>query len=285
MQLPIIQSKKNGIKTILAPTDFSEAAENAVNYAIEMAKFAGAKVILFHAFNIPFVEPGAAALMAPIGQLEKAVLSDLEMIAHQLRIVHDNDVVIECKCSCGFAVDEISQFVDHNSVDLIVMGMQGNGYLTDRLSGSVTTRLLQKIKCPVLTISENVKFKMVKRIALASELDRSIGRLAPLRKMAQMFDAHIYIINVVEDLVAVPSNPLEITDFGNVPDRLRGIEHSFHFCEGENVLAGINDFIIQNNIDIVVMIPGKHSWLERLLHEPNTKKMAFHAEIPMLVLN
>ena len=40
------------MKTILVPTDFSTGSENALYYAIEMAKKTHAKIILFHATHL-----------------------------------------------------------------------------------------------------------------------------------------------------------------------------------------------------------------------------------------
>ena len=39
--------------TILVPTDFSAPANNAVNYAVELAKFFDAKLVLVNAYAIP----------------------------------------------------------------------------------------------------------------------------------------------------------------------------------------------------------------------------------------
>ena len=39
------------MKTILVPTDFSKNAENALTYAIQLAKKEEFKILLFHAFH------------------------------------------------------------------------------------------------------------------------------------------------------------------------------------------------------------------------------------------
>jgi nucleotide-binding universal stress UspA family protein len=41
------------MKTILVPTDFSEAAKNAAEYAINLAKVLNTKVTLFHVYHVP----------------------------------------------------------------------------------------------------------------------------------------------------------------------------------------------------------------------------------------
>ena len=41
------------MKTIVIPTDFSETADNALNYSIGLAKITGAKLVLLHAYHFP----------------------------------------------------------------------------------------------------------------------------------------------------------------------------------------------------------------------------------------
>lgn len=273
------------MKTILAPTDFSAPAENAVNYALELAKVSGAKVILYHASHLPFVDPNMDLITPSIEELEKSGLADLEMVAEQLRTNHHREVEIECKFTCGFAVDEINRIAEENQVDLIVMGMQGAGYLAERLLGSVTTSLSQASRYPVLAVNETEKFRAVKRLALAVELNQTITDMNLLQDIATLFNTHVYLVNVVEDLTTVPSNPLEITDFGNLSKQLDSIQHSFHFAQGTHVAEGMNNFINEMNCDLAVIIAGKHSLLGRLFHEPNAKRMVFHGTVPVLILN
>lgn len=43
------------MKTILAATDYSKTSLNAVDYAINLAKFKQSKVVLFHAYHPPII--------------------------------------------------------------------------------------------------------------------------------------------------------------------------------------------------------------------------------------
>ena len=45
------------MKTIFVPTDFSDNAEKALEFAVCMAKKENARILLFHAFHMPYVSP------------------------------------------------------------------------------------------------------------------------------------------------------------------------------------------------------------------------------------
>ena len=53
-----------------------------------------------------------------------------------------------------YIIEEINLFSERNKTDLIVMGMQGAGYLAEKVIGSITTSLMPKAKCPILVIDE-----------------------------------------------------------------------------------------------------------------------------------
>jgi len=63
------------------------------------------------------------------------------------------------------------------------------------------------------------------------------------------------------------------------------IEHKFHFIENESVQEAINDFIDHNDMDLLIMLPKKHSFFESLFRRSQTKEMLYHSHIPILALH
>lgn len=273
------------MKTILVPTDFSDNADNAINYAAEIAKFTEAKLVLFHAFH-PTLVPMDAPVIMPLEGLEKDSFARLKKIKKNILHKYGNELNIVVETKCGFAVDEINRMIKGKKIDLVVMGMRGAGYLTEKLIGSIATILIRKTTCPVLAINENVKYTGVNKIVLACDFQKIQNKsiLEPLKEFVKLFKSHLYILNVTTNLKAI-SLSIEIlanTTFGNA---FEGIDHSFHLIENEEIVDGINDFVNENKIDMVVMMPHKHSMLETIFQERNTKRMAFHTHIPLLALN
>ncbi len=273
------------MKTILVPTDFSDNAGNAINYAAEIAKITKAKLVLFHAFHPPTI-PADVPVIIPFDELEKDCLARLKKIKKNILKKYGNELNILSIVKCGFAVDEINGMIKENKIDLVVMGMRGAGYLSEKLMGSIATILIRNTSCPVLAINENVKFTDINKIVLACDFQKIQNKsiLEPLKDFVKLFKSHLYILNVTTNLKAI-SLPVEVlgsTIFGNALD---DIEHSFHLIENEKIVDGINDFVNENKIDMVVMMPHKHTMLETIFHERNTKRMAFHTHVPLLALH
>lgn len=277
------------MKTILVPTDFSKIAENAINYAAEISKVTHAKIILFHAYHVPVIATEAMYVMPAPDELEKNSIDGLKKIERRLLRQYGKTLKVECVCKYGFAADEINNYASANKTDLIVMGMQGAGYLAEKLIGSMTTGLMQKSKCPVLAIDKTVRFRGIKKIVLACDYNETENSkiLEPLKEFARLFKSHIYVLNVVNEpeFEPVPAAEKVVSGFMKLEYILSDVTHTFHYLEDEEIVAGINRFVKEGKMDMVVMIPRKHSALENIFKEPDTKKMAFHSHVPLLTLH
>jgi len=271
------------MKTILVPTDFSDVSQNAINYASELGKFMNAKIILFHAYSFPVV--ATEALMMPeFSEFEKDCLTGLKKIERKIHEQYGESLSVECVCKCGFAVDEINMYAANHKVDLIIMGMQGAGYLTEKLIGSSTTSLIHQSTSPVLVIDKQVKYRDIKRIAFAcdyAEIENNTI-LASMIKFAKIFKSHIYVLNIVSDLESFVEPKIEAAEFDKLEDALDKVDHTFYYLNNEDVVEGVNHFVKEKDMDMVVMMPHKHSILENIFQASSTKRMAFHSKIPLL---
>lgn len=275
------------MKTLLIPTDFSETSNNAIDYAVEIARATHAKLILFHAYHVPVITTEAVVAIPEFKELEQYALDNLKKAERTIHIKHGSVIATECICKCGFPVEEIKQYLKERKIDLIVMGIKGAGRLTEKLIGSVTTSMMQESGCPVMAIDEHVRFKIPKKIVLACdylETDNT-SVLQPLKQLAGLFNAHVYILNVAKNSKTTAKIPEVVSGHENLENSLAEIEHSFHSLQSEDIIDGINAFITERKMDMVVMIPRKHSIFKNIFSEPNTKHMAFHTKVPLLTLH
>ena len=273
------------MKTILVPTDFSKTSLNAIDYAVEIAIRTKAKIILFHTYYMPIITSDIMVI-PPIDELDNGCSIGLKKIENNIYKKHGKTIDVEFKCKYGFPIDEINVFAKEKKVDLIVMGMQGAGNLTEKIIGSVTTSLIRKSKCPVLAIGEHVKFKPLKKIVLASDFEEisNITILKPLKELANLFKSHIDVLNVVPELETVPMIRKSVAGI-KLENALDDIKHDFYFSQNENVVEGINNYISENDMNMVVTIPRKHSFLKSVFNEPDTTRIAFHTKVPLLALH
>jgi len=186
------------MKTILVPTDFSKNAKNALHYAVNIAKRMQAKIILLHSFHI---DNNNAAL--PVDMVDKQVetakkKSDADLKAHFNSVSHNSMCTIEYISSNNFLVDEILRLTEERDIDLIVMGTQGaSGKLGKQIFGTNSSNVIEKAKCPVLTIPEGASTNDIKTIVYSTEyLNSDVVCLQTLADMAKLFEANIQVVHI-----------------------------------------------------------------------------------------
>jgi nucleotide-binding universal stress UspA family protein len=139
-------------KNILVPTDMSDGAEEALDFACELAQTFGATVHLLNVIGIPTLgvpELGVALTSTMIDSMVHDNQKALEEIAtRKSGSVPIGQVLLRT----GDARDMICQAAKEVGADLIVMGTHGRRGVTRALLGSVTESVVRMAPCPVLTV-------------------------------------------------------------------------------------------------------------------------------------
>ena len=276
---------KKRMKNILVPTDFSPTAINAAEYAIQMAKSINAQIILLHVFDIPVTVTDIPVVINTYDDFEKIKEQQLKDFQNELISKHGSSISITSVLKAGFVNDVISEMVTEKEIDLIVIGITGAGKASELLIGSNASRVIKNSICPIITIHENVKYTPIKKVAFACDYDETeeSPALNMLADFIEMFKAKLLIINIVD-----PSEKptykkiLSAALLEHVFDK---VNHTVSFQKNEDVVDGINNFVDHHKIDLLVMLPKKHTLFSRLFHESNSKKMAFHTHIPLLTIH
>ena len=139
------------IQKILAPTDFSEHSQYALQYAADLAKRYGAALSLVHVY--PVVNYAAAegfALYTP--EQLTALLHELgkQLQAAEATVRAAGVTKVDGALLQGDAYQELLALT--SSYDLIVMGTHGRTGLRHALIGSVAEKLVRTATCPVFTV-------------------------------------------------------------------------------------------------------------------------------------
>lgn len=271
------------MKTILVPTDFSDGANNACNYAIELARKTKAKLILFHVFQIPVPVNEVPVVIVSVDDLRKESLERLKQYESEIKCNNAKDIEIESIVSAGFAIDETITITKDYKIDLVVMGIVGGSQLNEIL-GSTTTGVVRKTDIPVLIVPDKAKFRKVDKIAFAFDYSQISDKavLSMLLEFAKLFYSKVLVVNVIkkEEISTMEKAVSGI----QLESYLKDVNHTLHFPIHSDVIEGINEFINDTDSGMIAMIPHKHNIFHRIFNKSNTKKMAFHTNTPLLIL-
>jgi universal stress protein A len=140
------------INTILFPTDFSEPAEKAFEYAVSLATFHEAKLALLHVVDQlhgqTYYEVLALTPMEIAERMTRRAHEDLQnLVARVKEPVIATEAVRE-----GKTWVEICEAAEEESADIIVIGSHGRTGLAHVLLGSVAETVVRHSRCPVLVV-------------------------------------------------------------------------------------------------------------------------------------
>jgi len=135
---------------ILLPTDFSDTAQHALDYARELAGRFGASVHLLHVVPDP-MQNWATEAMPVVSDLAERWKADAQRRLEEIRL--DGPQTVRA-VRIGHAFVEILQYDADNAIDMIVMGTHGRGPVEHLLLGSVAEKVVRKASCPVLTVKQ-----------------------------------------------------------------------------------------------------------------------------------
>lgn len=150
------------IEKILVPIDGSEPSMKALDYALDLAEALAAEVVLLSVIPpviLPIIpeEEGITPIVTP---------RQVDRYAQKLREIFENvlneglkrarsrkpNLKISTRLVEGHPGDNIVRIADDEEFDLIVMGSRGLSGLREFFLGSVTRRVADHCKCPILII-------------------------------------------------------------------------------------------------------------------------------------
>lgn len=154
-------ARTDGIRTVLLPTDGSQAGEAALQHGLELARALGAGVTLLYVVEGMYRYLGPETTLYPVAEALEAELQQLgQELLNQAKAMADRvGVVAQTKLTVGRATDGI--LAEAMAHDLVVMGTQGHTGLDRFLLGSVAERVTRRSAKPVLVVPSRLHLQGV----------------------------------------------------------------------------------------------------------------------------
>lgn len=279
------------MKNILIPTDFSSNAWNALHYATALFKEEPCTFYVLHTYTPSIAysrfmadAAGTTTVTQDVGAISKTSLATV--IAKIQKIAPNKNHNFVTRSSFNLLVEEIKEMVAEHQIDLIVLGTKGASGLSEVFMGSNTVRIIKGVTdCPVLAIPENFKFTQIREIAFATNFNRfyTPSELAQIINLSKSFKAAIRVVYVQEKIQALTD--VQQFNLHMLRKYLTGLNYYIHtISKGASVAVTLEVFTEELGIHLLAMLNYKHSYVERLTREPIVKQLAFHTEIPLLII-
>jgi len=195
------------IKKILFPTDFSQAATDALLQALYLAEQYKAELHFFHVMD-PFDDPNNPSHHFPTQEeilelVQQQMASNLAQAYLKRKGKH---VHVFEKQERGIAVaPTIVDYVSEHEIDLVVMGTHGRSGFGHLLLGSVAEEIVRRSPCPVMTIrgkKEGRSMLPINRILVPVDFSGHAQKaLAHAAQLAGLYGAELQVLHVIQEIV------------------------------------------------------------------------------------
>lgn len=261
---------------ILVPTDFSDNANNAFEFAKKIARLDGSSVTLLFAYYS--VYDFAAQSSSIVVQIEQAAQRAMD----ELKTDSQHDVRVYHKIIQGSIATAVTSTAYRENYDLIIMGTQGASGIQKALIGSNTTHVIKDSKVPVLAVPYHATFEMVSQLVISLEWTAAEKQyLAHLFRIAHRWPWPYHTLTV-----RTPhSHPTAVDnhDIKNLFDSL-DLRTAHKEVEANDLLEGIKKYLQKAEDSLLVMFSKNRPFLEYLFHQDHVEKMAYHTHVPLLVI-
>ena len=137
---------------ILVPTDFSPAAERALDVALELGRVFKGTVVLMHTYGIPSTAYPGLEGWATSEFIEGIEHAARDALSGAVLARKGTDVPIATALYCGVPSEQILVAIQQHQIDLVVMGTHGRRGIAHLLLGSVAEKIVRSSPVPVLTV-------------------------------------------------------------------------------------------------------------------------------------
>lgn len=273
------------MKKIIVPVDFSPASTNAAEFAGNLAIFYGAEIWLFHAYEMPVGIGEIAWPLFNVTELQKAAEQELETLKETIQSNLRSKINIHTKAQMTTLMDGLEEICEEVKPDLVAMGLSGKGALAKLVVGSNTIKIIHDLQYPVLVVPPKAAFTPVLRIGFACDY-KKIEETTPvslLKKVVKDFNAELYVLNVDFEDRNFDINVMDETF--TVRNLFRDINPVYDSIESKTVTEGLNEYATEKGLDWVVVIPKKHTVMQKIFNRSQSKNLLYHTHLPVLCIH
>lgn len=284
--IKLLPFKKNNMKTIIAPTDFSALSVNAVNYAADLACAMKADLTIVHVFSIPVTYGEIPIQEFSAKEIFAGAEEGMSSLKEKVQARIGGKIRLNTELIEGDVVPSITDYCKLVEPYAVVMGSESGNVYERFLFGAKTISAMKKLSWPLIVVPAEAKFASLKKIGLACDLKEVIGTtpVLEIKNLVNEFRAELHVLHVNPEHVG-SFDPATIAESGWLQEMLTDLSPTYDFIEDDDVEEGINKFAKKNNLDLLVIIPKRRNFIDRIFQHSHSKRLILHTHLPVMAVH
>ena len=270
------------MKTILVATDFSPAALNAAHYAADMALAISADVLLLHIYQMP-VTYAEVPVAVNINDLINDASIQLNHLKDSLIKRTGGKIKITTEVGEGAFFHELKMCCENMKPYAVIMCSQVTTAAERLLFGGHTVHAMKRLEWPLITVPNGAGYSTIKKIGLACDFKKVVDTtpVEEIKTLINDFNAELHVLNTGKK---TEFDPDVIFESALLQEMMGSLKPSYHFITNDNTDEGIMDFAEKNSIDLLLVLPKRHSLLDKLISKSHTRQLVLHSHVPVMAI-
>ena len=278
------------MKTILIPVDFTGTSDNASEFALAWSwNFGYDHIILLKTFDSSIFD-NVLPTTEYINVNQEHRKDEMELLRHRSERFADLSgpgVKVSVAVSEKPLLRAIIDVLQTEKTELIVLG---SDHFSHSKNSFISTQIIEIAKASpvnVLIVPSVCKFTVIQKVLVPVDI-QSIGFLERLEnnriKSTQWLDKELLILNVdPKEKYLLRDEAFEQNEI-SLRSYLKNFHHEIYYSNDKSVLKGIINFLNKHQADLVVALPGRHSFLYSLTHRSISEALYRDTPKPVLIL-
>jgi nucleotide-binding universal stress UspA family protein len=282
------------MKTLLIPVDFTATSDNAVTFAAEWCrKYEYERIILLRTFydNV-FDHIVISAEYAPVSQEYRQqerteTLEKLDVLSEQLKAaLGDDDIVVTTAVSEMPLLRAILSVIREESPEMLLVGSDNYSYSSGSFIAGNVIAIVKASPIRVLIVPAGYTYKPVLTALVPCDYNSMavLDKFNTLPASPLWTATRLLVLNVdAKERYLHPDEAFKTAE-NNLHEYLKNFNHEIIYSNEKNVVDGILNATQTNNVQLIVALRGKRSFLYYLTHKSISEAIYRNAKEPVLIL-
>lgn len=281
------------MKTLIVPVDFTTTSDNAINFATEWAKkYLYERIILLRSFYSSMFEN--MIMSADFSNVNESYLNKkrdnekqmLNELCNEVDKKTGEGIVVQTAVSELPLVRSLIELIKDENPEMILLGSDTFHANSEAFVAGNIMAIARLSPVRVLIVPENYSYRPVKKALVPVDFKtvKSLNKINRLRSSPIWNEVEILALNV--DAAQRNLNPDESFKEAenNLHDYLKNFNHTIYYSADKNVINGILNFEKLNDVQLMIALPGVHSFLYSLTHKSVSEALYKKCPLPVMIM-
>lgn len=269
------------MKKILLTTDFSPAADKAIQYAFSLFGDTPCEFTLMNAYDTFPVGGSGEIAFSLIDEMFNRAKKELADYLEAIKALDTNNIhTFKSELVSASPASAIQILNQKYNYDFVLLGATGKGQ--DILFGSTATDVVRNVEANSIIVPVMTNPEPVRNIVLAVDYKpvQSFNEFDGLKDILVRTNATLTLLTVLKDS-QLPTELDGLLKF-EYHDYFKGVNIIDYQLRADNAEEGIIEYLSTHEADMLVMLTRHHTFFDVIFNRSVTRKFAFNPILPLL---